>query len=118
MARPHRLENLAALSSLLDQALELPRDQRARWIDEHPDVHPSLRQRLRDGLSKTDGADVSGFLRTLPKIDTTNDRSSSDHEDAEPVPDTIGPYRVIRRIARGGMGTVWLAHRTDMMVNR
>src|SRR5512134_1924552 len=100
MARPHRLEDLAALSGLLDQALELPRDQRARWIEELPDVHPSLRQRLLDGLSKTDGAEVSGFLSTLPKIDTTSDRTSRDQEDPEPVPDTIGPYRVIRRIAR------------------
>ena len=118
MARPYRLEDLAALSGLLDQVLELPHDERARWIDELPNVHPSLRQRLREGLSKTDAADGSGFLCTLPKIDTTNDHTSSDHEDAEPVPDTVGPYRVIRRIARGGMGTVWLAHRTDMMVNR
>ena len=106
------------MNGLLDQALELPRDERARWIDDLPDVHPSLRQRLREGLSEDGSADGSGFLCTPPKIDTTRDRTSSDEEDAGPVPDTIGPYRVIRRIARGGMGTVWLAHRTDMMVSR
>jgi serine/threonine-protein kinase len=118
MARPRPLEDWVALSDLLDQALALPRDERARWIEHLSGVHRTLRQRLRDVLLETDAAEVSRFLRTLPKIDTTSDPISSDDEDAAPAPDTIGPYRVIRRIAQGGMGTVWLAHRTDIMVNR
>lgn len=117
MAKPRSLEDWVELNGLLDQALELPRNERSRWIEGLPDVHLTLRQRLRDVLSGTDSAN-SGFLCTLPRVDTTHDCTSSDEEDAGPVPDTIGPYRVIRRIARGGMGTVWLAHRTDMMVGR
>jgi serine/threonine protein kinase/Flp pilus assembly protein TadD len=43
----------------------------------------------------------------------------SEHLDAAPaVGSCIGPYVIDQLIGRGGMGTVWLAHRSDGLLNR
>jgi serine/threonine-protein kinase len=107
----------ATLNSLLDEALELPADSRSRWIDSLPSEHDGVRSRLRRLLLAGGAADVS-FLKTIPKVDLREKGTTESGEDLPPAPKTIAPYRVLHRIAVGGMGTVWLAHRTDVMVNR
>jgi serine/threonine-protein kinase len=108
----------AALNSLLDEALELPDESRARWIENLPSEHDGIRTRLRRLLLTPGAADVSNFLQTIPKVDNREKSNSESGEDPPPSPETIAPYRVLHRLAVGGMGTVWLAHRTDVMVNR
>jgi tetratricopeptide (TPR) repeat protein len=107
----------ATLNSLLDEALELPEDRRAGWLESLPTKHDAIRPRLRLLLAPG-SAEASGFLATIPKVDVREKGATESGEDPPPASETIAPYRVLRRLAVGGMGTVWLAHRTDVMVNR
>ena len=107
----------ATLNTLLDEALEIPDASRARWIDNLPSEHDAIRTRLRRLLLAPGAADAS-FLKTLPKVDIRERGTTDSGEELPPAPETIAPYRVLHRLAVGGMGTVWLAHRTDVMVNR
>ena len=107
-----------ALSALLDQALDLPHDRRASWLESLPPEHHAIRPRLRRLLSSLGSGDASGFLKTIPKVDVRDKNTPDSTEEPPPRAESIAPYQVTRRLAVGGMGTVWLAHRTDVMVNR
>jgi len=108
----------ATLNTLLDQALELEEDQRAHWIDQLPSEHDAFRARLHRLLCPSGAPESRGLLQTIPKIDSHGRTTGDSTEDPPPSEESIAPYHIVRRLAVGGMGTVWLAHRTDVMVNR
>ena len=87
------------LGPLLDHAFELEPDARQRWLNELSAESPELAVDLAALLDEDSEADTAGFLGTQP--------------DATLAGLVLGAWQLERPIARGGMGTVWLARRAD-----
>jgi serine/threonine-protein kinase len=103
-------ELLAALEPLLDRALELPREERGQLVAQVRRDTPDLARELEALLNVERDLDDHGFL-TGPIAVRAGNWLDSD------VPSlagrTIGAYTLERPLGQGGMGTVWLARRSD-----
>lgn len=93
-----------SISPHLDRALDLPEEERAAWIESLDHDDPTLAARLRDLLDEQRILAREGFLEKGPLAIP----AQAAGEGA-----TIGAYKLMRAIGEGGMGTVWLAERSD-----
>ncbi len=93
-----------ALSPYLDQALAMTDEARAAWLSSLSEKDPALAAQLRELLDEHRLLAQEGFLEkgrfALPN------RTGLAGE-------TLGPYTLISQIGQGGMGSVWLARRSD-----
>jgi tetratricopeptide (TPR) repeat protein len=92
-------ERWGELSPLLDRALELSGAERDSWIGEIRARSPALAAELTSLLSGESAADEARFL-SMP-LDVTLEGLQ------------LGAYTLEHLIGQGGMGSVWLARRTD-----
>jgi serine/threonine protein kinase len=93
------------VSPLLDRALELSVDERAEWLALLHEKDPGLAALLETLLEDAQALDRDGFLEFGP--------TASMAQEATLAGQTIGAYTLEAPLGRGGMGTVWLARRSD-----
>src|SRR5664279_348457 len=93
-----------ALSPHLESALELSPEERSAWLDALRIQNRALAEQLEDLLLHSEEIAQERFLERraveLPNPATLAGQS-------------VGVYRLLSQIGRGGMSTVWLAERQD-----
>jgi serine/threonine protein kinase len=92
------------LSPYLDQALTMSGEERVAWLATLREQNPALADQLRMLLDEHRALAQEGFLEHGPV---------SRPEVPGMTGQTIGPYTLLSQIGQGGMGSVWVAERSD-----
>jgi serine/threonine protein kinase len=93
----------AALMPHLDHALELPEDERGEWLASLASSRPEIAAELTRLFARYRVLEADRFL----------ERDALQPDSPTLCGQTIGAYTLTAQIGHGGMGSVWLAERSD-----
>src|SRR5688572_6164604 len=100
---PMSKELWAEIKPLLEEALELDPNARATWLKQLHERSPAHADEVIALLQQSDG-DLDHLFTPAGRINLLGQSLAGQ---------VVGGYTLDRPIGRGGMGTVWLAHRSD-----
>jgi serine/threonine protein kinase len=98
-------ERWQQIEAVFEQTLELPAEKRSGFLKHRCGGDQQLRREVESLLDSH--ARAGNFIDNR-----THFYQEFDEADV-PLPQLIGPYRIVRELGRGGMGAVYLAERAD-----
>jgi tRNA A-37 threonylcarbamoyl transferase component Bud32 len=104
------------LNRLLEAALALGSAERAAWLNTLGDEDRHLRAMLDDLLTQSESATFANAEPPTTVAQLAAAALSAMRQEA--AGDRVGPWRLERLLAEGGMGAVWIAQRADGVMQR
>ncbi len=92
------------ISPYLDEVLSLPEQERAKWFDSFRKQRPDLVEVIQKLLNEHNTLAKERFLESGPVTPAS---------EAALAGRIVGAYKLLSPIGQGGMGSVWLAERSD-----